>query len=328
MGAIEPVKWNPPPRQAFEGPYAVNHRLAPVALLATPEPGPEDVVFDSNGDLLTGTEDGSILRFPSGQGDPDVLLSTGGRPLGLEIDPEGRLIICDAYRGLLRWDGRSLEVLADGYRGERFLFTNNASIATDGSIYFSVSSARFDVASYKLDLLEHSGTGRVFVLRPDGELELLVGGLQFANGVAVSGDDSFLIYAETGMFRLWKLMLSGPNQGRADVLVDNLPGFPDNLSFNSGVIWTALVSPRDPVVDLLGRVPLLAKMAARLPDSLQPAPKRYAAVFGFSENGRIVHNLQDPEGRYAVITSAREHEGRLYLGSLHDSAVGVIDLRG
>jgi hypothetical protein len=40
----------------------------------------------------------------------------------------------------------------------------------------------------------------------------------------------------------------------------------------------------------------------------------------------VVQNLQDPSGRIAHVTGAREHDGRLFVGSLEDSAVGVLEL--
>lgn len=326
MPSITPVKWTPPPSTPFEGTFAANDKLAKVELWPTPAAGPEDIAFDSAGNVYTGTVDGAVLRFASGGGDPHLLFNTGGRPLGVEMDADDRLIVCDAYKGLLRWSGGDPEVLVDSYEGEQFLFTNNATIGSDGTIYFTVSSSRFDLASYKLDLMEHSGTGRLFAYRPDGNIEQLLDGLQFANGVALPADESYLVFAETGLYRLSKLWLTGERKGRTEVLIDNLPGFPDNLTHHDGVFWVAIVSPRDKVVDVLARSPLMAKLAARLPDSLQPAPRRHAAVFGVDDAGRVVHNLQDPDGGYAVITTARVHGGHLYLSSLHDSAIARLAL--
>jgi hypothetical protein len=49
-------------------------------------------------------------------------------------------------------------------------------------------------------------------------------------------------------------------------------------------------------------------------------------VLGIDEAGKVVHNLQDPSGRVAHLTGAREHDGRLFMGSLHDAAIAVIEL--
>ena len=64
-----------------------------------------------------------------------------------------------------------------------------------------------------------------------------------------------------------------------------------------------------------------------------PAPKaampsvRYGFVVGFDEEtGAVTHNLQDPTGAYAPITSAREHDGHLWLGSLTEPAVATVPL--
>jgi hypothetical protein len=68
----------------------------------------------------------------------------------------------------------------------------------------------------------------------------------------------------------------------------------------------------------------LRKIIWRLPKFVQPKPKRYAFVLGLAMNGRITHNLQDPKGRYAPVTSVLETRGRLYLGSLSEPAIGTL----
>jgi len=320
VARIDPVRWRPPPIPVTS--YEVNRRIADVEIWPAPGVGPEDVVLDAEGRVYAGLEDGRILRYgPDGEG-PEVLVDTGGRPLGLEIDADGSLVICDGDRGLLRLsaDG-ALSTLAAGFEGEPFLVTNNAAISRDGTIYFSVSSTRFDLAHYKLDLMEHSGTGRLFALHPDGTLEVLLDGLYFSNGVALSGDESFVVVAETGAYRVTRLWLTGEHRGEHDVLVENLPGFPDNVSQHGGVFWIAIASPRDRIVDALGPRPWLARLVARLPDRLQPAPSRHAIVVGVDERGTVVHNLQDPDGTYAVITGVRQFGDYLYFGSLTDPGI-------
>src|SRR6476661_1172219 len=65
--------------------------------------GPEDVCVDLAGRLIAGGEDGNLWRWEEGaqpQDAPQLLANTGGRPLGIEVDPrDGTLIVCDAYRG-------------------------------------------------------------------------------------------------------------------------------------------------------------------------------------------------------------------------------------
>ncbi len=325
---FQPESWHPPPSPGLRGEFEPNHRLAESELRPVGGAGPEDVVVDPDGHVYTGLEDGRLLRLPPDGGEPEPLADTGGRPLGLELHPDGGLVVCDADKGLLHLapDG-GLETLVDRFEGEPFKFTNNAAVAADGTVYFTDTSRRFGITRYKLDLLEHSGTGRLFALRPDGALDLLLDGLQFANGVTLEPEERYLLVAETGAYRIRRLWLHGDRAGRDEIFVDSLPGFPDNLSTGDhGIFWVALPSPRDRVLDALLPLPLARHLVARLPDRFQPQPKRHGFVLGLDAAGKVVHNLQDPSGRVAMTTGARQHGGRLYLGSLSEPTVAVCEL--
>lgn len=129
---------------------------------------------------------------------------TGGRPLGLQPLPGGELLVCDARRGLLRIDPRdgTVQVLADEVAGGPLRFCSNVTTAADGTVYFTVSSRRYGLDEWLGDFLEHTGTGQLLRLRPHGTPEVLLEGLQFANGVALAPDESFLAVAESGAYRL------------------------------------------------------------------------------------------------------------------------------
>ena len=54
-------------------------------------------------------------------------------------------------------------------------------------------------------------------------------------------------------------------------------------------------------------------------------PERYGHVVGLDGEGAVRCSLQHPSGeRLALITSAQEHSGWLYLGSLVDPAIARI----
>jgi sugar lactone lactonase YvrE len=304
--------------------------LPPLQVLEICGTGPEDVVIDSEGRIVTGVDDGRILRLSADGRHQDVLTSTGGRPLGIELLAEDMLVVCDAFRGLLRVDPvlGDVEVLVDEVDGERMRFCNNAAVASDGTIYFSDTSRRFTVDYWKADVLEHSGTGRLLRYDAGGKVEVLLDGLHFPNGVALSPDESCLVVAEMSAYRLLRIWLSGPHAGTHDVLVDNLPGFVDNVSTGSdGLFWLALPSPRNPLLDRLhGLPPLLRQAAWALPERLQPDTRPTTWVIALDGEGRVVHDLQGPGDEYRFVTSARERDGRVYLGSLEMRGVGVLDL--
>jgi hypothetical protein len=159
-------------------------------------------------------------------------------------------------------------------------------------------------------------------------VEVLHDGLRFANGVALAADESFVVVAESGGRRIVRLWLAGPRQGVVDDLVTDLPGYPDNLARGSdGLLWAAIASPTDPVVERLMTGPvLLRRLAWRLPVPLQPKPKRTIRVMAFDDTGATVHDrVLDPAG-FHFVTGVREHGGRVWLGSLEEPAVASFDL--
>lgn len=322
--AVEPAVWSPPPDPGLTGDHARNQKLADGELWPVPDTGPEDVVLTEDGTLYTGTRDGSILRLSEGGDRVERVTRTGGRPLGIELLHDGRLLVCDADEGLLAIDPASgdIEVLVTEVDGERLRCTNNAAVAPDGTIWFTDSSRRFPVHHYKGDLIEHTGTGRLLRRDPDGTIETVVDGMHFANGVTLDPAGDFVLVAETGMYRIVRLWLTGEKQGRTDVFAE-MPGFPDNLSTGpTGTVWCAVASSRNKLLDLLlDKPPALRRMVWNLPDAVQPGPAKEAILFGYDRNGRVTHNLQSHGGEFIVATGAREHDGWLYVGSLESAAV-------
>jgi sugar lactone lactonase YvrE len=328
--SIAPVAWHPPQAPALEGDYAVNTALAAVERLGEGVgPKPEDIAVDDQGRIYGGFEDGRIMRWDAAAQNPEVFADTGGRPLGMHFDATGNLIVCDSYKGLLRIDSEGkTEVLATEHDGVTFGFTNDVEIAADGTIYFSDASHKFGQTQYMEDLIEHGANGRLLAWHPDTkQTELLLDGLCFANGVAVDPGQQFVLVNETGSYLVRKYWIAGPKKGEHEILIDNLPGFPDGISAGTnGVFWIAIASPRNPLMDKLGPKPFLRKVVMRLPAFLRPKPLRYAFVLGIDAEGNVNHNLQDPGGAYAPITSVQEHGGKLYFGSILESAFGRINV--
>lgn len=323
---IDPVAWTPPEAPALAGIYEQNTRLTPVERLGDGVGvGAEDVAVDAQGRIYGGMEDGRIMRFQTDGSQPEVFANTGGRPLGLHFDTAGNLIVADAHKGLLAIspDG-SIKVLSTEQGGVPFRFTDDVDIATDGTIYFSDASFKFTFEENISDLMEHQPNGRLLAYDPGTRTtRLVLDKLYFANGVAISPDQSFVLVVETGKFRVQRHWLTGPQQGISEIFIENLPGFPDGISSNGeDTFWLALVSPRQPNVEAMLPLPFLRKIVMRLPEALIPAAENYGFVLGLDMEGRVVYNLQDPAAAYAQITSVQEHEGMLYLGSLVEDAIG------
>ncbi len=294
----------------------------PLTRISVPGHGAEDVLVDDDGSVLTGTEDGVIHRITK---DRAVTVGeTGGRPLGLEFLPDGRVLVCDAQRGLLAMglDG-AVEELVTEFEGAPLRFCNNAAVSAAGDIWFSDSSTVYGIADWKADFVEGTRTGRLFVRRANGAVEKVLDGLHFANGVALSTDESFVAVAETGARTVVRHWIDGPLAGTQDYLATELPGYPDNISRGSdGLIWVSIASPRDPVVQRLQNAPLMVRRAVKhIPEALQPKPKRTARVQAYDDAGLLIHDLQGDATNFHMATGVREHNGTVWLGSLHEPAI-------
>jgi sugar lactone lactonase YvrE len=324
---IAPRIWQPPPAPGLEGRWRATARPADLALLPVPGSGPEDVAVDHDGRFVVGLDDGRICRLSPDGRLIETVADTGGRPLGIEHRHDGVLVVCDARRGLLLVDPEAgrIEPLVDSVDGQPLRFTNNATLHPDGSVLFTDSSRRFGIDDFKADLLEHSCTGRLLRWR-DGDVEVLLDGLAFANGVTLTHGGDAVLVAETAAYRITRLWLDGERAGQQETLVDNLPGFPDNLSTGpTGTVWVALPSRRDATLDrLLPRHPLLRRAVWALPDAVQPQASRDVLAIGLDEDGAVRHVVHGPGDRFHYVTGLREHAGELLLGSLVEGAMARI----
>ncbi|HNI70279.1 MAG TPA: SMP-30/gluconolactonase/LRE family protein [Marmoricola sp.] len=300
-------------------------------LINLPQMGAEDVVVDHNGDVWTGTEDGTIFRVAPDGSRIEAIANTGGRPLGLELLGE-ELLICDAHKGLLVLDPATggIRELLSRIDGTPMVFCNNAAVASNGDIWFSDSSTIHPIERWKNDMVEATCTGRLFRLR-DGKVDTIGTGLEFANGVALSADESFVVVAETGGRRLRKYPTDATGPTTAATFAADLSAYPDNIARGSdGLVWVALASPKDPVVELIKqRTPLaLRRVVTKLPEAVQPAPKRTVRAAAYDANGRLVHDVNLDAAAFHMVTGVREHHGDLWLGSLHEAAIARVELSG
>ncbi|MCB1034455.1 MAG: SMP-30/gluconolactonase/LRE family protein, partial [Acidobacteria bacterium] len=205
-----------------------------------------------------------------------------------------------------------------------FGFTNDLDVASDGTVYFSDASSRFGVDEYLYDLLEARPHGRLLAYDPASrKVRVLLDGLYFANGVALSRDEDFVLVNETYRYRILRYWLKGPRAGTSEVFAEALPGFPDGVSANrQGTFWVALFTVRNPLMDRLHPHPWAKSLLSKLPKAFWPKPAPYGLVLAMDEDGRILGSLQDPGGkRVREVTSVEEHEGTLYLGNLSGQGI-------
>ena len=344
---IQPVAWTAPAAPGYQGVHAPNQRLAQLNIIDLKgEVGPEHIAFGKDGKLYTTVLSGNILRMNADGSGQEVFANTGGRVLGFDFDAAGHLIAADAVKGLLSIapDGK-VTVLADKVGGDPIRYADAVVVAQNGKMYLSDASTRFAPKDWGgtfeasvLDILEQASTGRVIEYDPATRSTRVVArGISFANGVALSQDEKHLFVNETGKYRVWKIAVDandldiGQLNGRtssqpspqARVLLDNLPGYPDNLMRGQGgKVWLGFAKPRGAAIDNMAGKPWLRSLTLRLPRALWPIPQPYGHVIAFTDDGKVVADLQDPSGAYPETTAITETADRLYVQSLHAHGLG------
>ncbi|BCT34114.1 SMP-30/gluconolactonase/LRE family protein [Pseudomonas sp. BNK-6] len=330
---VQPVAWTPAPAPSLsQGTYAENHKLKAVQPVGARDiDGPEALLLEKD-QLITGLHDGRVIQTSLDGSALKVLVNTGGRPLGLARHPDGRLIIADAIKGLLSLDPQGqLQTLSTEANGLNFGFTDDVAVDAAGRYaYFSDASSRWGYGHDGEAVIEHGGDGRL--LRYDfqsGTTEVLLEGLEFANGIALGPDEAFVLVNETGAYRISRYWLKGDKAGSHDLFIDNLPGLPDNLSFNGRErFWVALYAPRNALLDGTAAYPLVRKMLVRAMTVLPKPVEKRGFVLGLDTQGRVIANLQDgSSGNYSPITTVREYGDDLYLGSLSASHMARLPLK-
>ncbi|XP_010525478.1 PREDICTED: protein STRICTOSIDINE SYNTHASE-LIKE 10-like [Tarenaya hassleriana] len=319
--------------------------------------GPESLAFNPAGEgPYTGVADGRILRWRGDSlGWTDFAYTSHnrqecsrpfapemehvcGRPLGLRFDNKtGDLYIADAYFGLLVVGptGGLARPLVTEIDGQPLRFTNDLDIHDQaGAIYFTDTSTRFQRRQFLLSVLNLDKTGRLIKFeKSTGKVTVLLQGLAFANGVALSKDQSYLLVAETTTCRILRLWLDGPKAGSHDVFAE-LPGFPDNVRRNpEGEFWVALHAKKGRVARLALSHSWFRNLLLKLPVSPQRlhsifiGGEPHATAMKLSETGEVLEVLEDTEAkRLSFISEVEEKDGKLWMGSVLMPFLGIYDL--
>uniref|UniRef100_A0A6N2M356 Strictosidine synthase conserved region domain-containing protein n=1 Tax=Salix viminalis TaxID=40686 RepID=A0A6N2M356_SALVM len=307
--------------------------------------GPESIAFDCNGEgPYVSVSDGRILKWQGAKlgwiefsvSSPqrqdiqhvcDDSTSTGlepvcGRPLGIKFNPATcDLYIADAYYGLLVVgpEGGVATQLAASAEGVPFRFTNALDIdSKTGVVYFTDSSIYFQRREYLLAIINADKTGRLMKYDPNSKkVTVLLTGLAFPNGVALSKDNSFILVAESFTMRILKFYLVG-SEIHGQETFSQLGRFPDNIKRTaSGEFWVALNTGRGKIRRLDSTEPQQETAIDWLVDD--PVAVR------LTSGGKVVRVL-DGNGGNALdsVSEVEEYSGLLWLGSSTKPYVGYI----
>ncbi|XP_073054049.1 protein STRICTOSIDINE SYNTHASE-LIKE 13 [Primulina eburnea] len=316
--------------------------------------GPESLEFDSRGrGPYAGLADGRVVRW-MGEGAgwetfalvtpnwSEKLCAKGvdsttakqwkfesdcGRPLGLRFDTKsGNLYIADAYYGLLvvgPEGGLATPLATQVNDGTPILFANDLDIHSNGSIFFTDTSKKYNRVNHFFILLEGEASGRLLRYDPPTKTtHVVLEGLAFPNGVQFSKDQSFLLYTETTNCRIMKYFLKGPKTGTTQ-LVANLPGFPDNVRINDkNEFWVAIDCCRTRAQEILVHNPWLRSVYFRLPIPMRylarmAGMRMYTVISKLNDEGDVLDVLEDKKGAVMkLVSEVKEVNGKLWIGTV------------
>lgn len=324
--------------------WAQNDKLRDVEAIGLGEiEAPEDVLLDRHDNLFAGSRHGDIIRFfPPDYKRWEVYAHIGGQPLGMAFDRQDNLYVCIGGMGLYRiTPERKVEKATDETNrswtsvtdDSRLRLADDLDIAEDGRIFFSEATVRYEMHEWPVDGLEARGNGRIICYDPNtNTTHTAVSGLKFPNGICIASDGQSILFAETFGCSVKRYWFDGPKKGKVEVVMENLPGYPDNINLASdGNYWLAMVGMRCPALDLAWRMPGFRKrMAKRVPVDEWLFPNiNTGCVVKFNEKGEVLESFWDLGGlHHPMITSMREHKGHLYLGGILNNRIGRYKLAG
>ncbi len=203
--------------------------VSDIETIATNIPGAEGIAIANDGSIYIGAEDGWIYRIaPDGTVSQYVQLP--GRPLGIAIDRQENLFVCDwEAHGIYKvTPDKDVSLFADSDGTHRLQFPNFCVFDDQGNLYISdTGNSRRNAQIYKPD-------GKIFRIAPDGKCELFGEGLYQANGLAMRRGESALYVIQSAIDDILRLEIKPDgNLGHTNAYASNLDGLPDGMAFTA-----------------------------------------------------------------------------------------------
>ena len=326
--AIKPKAWVPPLKPEFKDVLTLNERLtnaSKINLLGYY--GAEEFAVDAAGNIYCGVHkgekdfsSGAILKITPNDSVQEFLV-TPHWVTGMQFDKNGDLIALMNEVGLVRiTPNASIDtLLSKTPSGEPIRMGSGLKIASDGEIYFvNMSSSNKTSLKYinKL-ILEMQPTGGIYSYNPHTKITTTISeGNYFGNGLEISVDEDFILVSETSKYRILRYWVEGKNKGTSEIFMDNLPGFPNNISKNdNGHFWIGFTTKRNDQLDKIHPKVGMKKLVYSLPSFIQPKPTKFEMVIEITNKGKILQSRFDSKGLIVKEAGAIiEHNGYLYLG--------------
>ena len=197
---------------------------------------PEGVATSLEGKVFAGGEAGQLYHVSS-EGNAEEVANTGGFVLGLALDADDRVYICDAgNKALMRWDPRTDELvtLCVNVNERSLVAPNYPAFGPDGALYFTDSGTARENDGVIYMLTEH---GQVRVCTEESAW--------YPNGCAVAPAGDYLYVVESYFPAVVRYTIGRDGRIGSREIVAQLPGtLPDGLCFGqSGNLYVSCYRP-------------------------------------------------------------------------------------
>jgi gluconolactonase len=183
---------------------------------------PECLAFDRSGRLWAGGEAGQVYRMER-DGSVAVVANLGGFCAGLAFSPADELFVCNTSLGIVRVapDGR-YSVFARMGRDHGLISPNYGVFDARGN-YYVTDSGHWQRRN-----------GRLLRFTPRGNCEVLASALGYANGLALTADESALFMVESDTDCVFRFALRFDRTlEKKEVYADTCGRLPDGLALDA-----------------------------------------------------------------------------------------------
>lgn len=185
---------------------------------------PEGVALGLDGQLYAGGEDGQVYRIDSVTREVVQIATTRGLNLGLALDADGNVYVCNPGDGAVKrvTPAGSVSVYSAGNAERAMITPNYPAFDAAGNLYVTDSGA------WKGD------NGCIWCITPQGESRIIdTENCQFPNGCAVSPDGSYLYVAMSlNAPRVIRFPITdGWKDGATEIVADLPRTVPDGVAF-------------------------------------------------------------------------------------------------
>jgi SMP-30/Gluconolactonase/LRE-like region len=215
----------------LDGALSPNDRLDACTPIGEALPGLDDVVAAKDGSVYVSTGKQVLKLSGEGLANRSLVVELEGEAGGLAIHPDGRLLVCVAGRGLAALDPANPKPRwLESADGRSFAGLTSVAAAPDGRIFAVEGSTGRAPGEWRHDLMEKRSNGRLIACSAAlDNAQVLLTGLPYPYGVAVSTDGKQLWLTESWAHRLSRFALDGNGIGPREIVAGNLPGYPARL---------------------------------------------------------------------------------------------------